>query len=99
MTFPQSSSNEIRRKIGSERIPPNPGSSEENTSTSNSKTSTLGSSASATDSMSHVNAGNNNMVSESNDQDANRKSQMTWTQFDEVDIDSREYNNKLYYTV
>jgi hypothetical protein len=39
------------------------------------------------------------MVSENNDQETERKGQMTWTQFDEVDIDSREYNNKLYYTV
>ena len=58
----------------------------------------MGSSASATDSTSHIHAVNN-MVSESNDQEAERKGQMTWTQFDEVDIDSREYNNKLYYTV
>jgi hypothetical protein len=100
MTFPQSTSGEIRRKIGSDNIPPNhPGSSSDgNTSTSNSKTSTMGSSASATDSTSHIHSVNS-MVSENNDQETERKGQMTWTQFDEVDIDSREYNNKLYYTV
>ena len=37
---------------------------------------------------------NNN---EMGDQDG--KGNTTWTQFDEVDIDSKEYNNKLYYTV
>ena len=59
----------------------------------------MASSVSATDSATRMQAINNN-VSENNDAEgAGRKGQMTWTQFDEVDIDSREYNNKLYYTV
>ena len=58
----------------------------------------MGSTASATDSSSHMQSFNS-VISENNDGEANRKGQMTWTQFDEVDIESREYNNKLYYTV
>lgn len=97
MTFPQSSSGETRSKIGTEFS--NPGlPSETNSSESNSKSSTMGSTASATDSFSHVNA-ISNVISENNDQENNKKGQPTWTQFDEVDIESREYNNKLYYTV
>jgi len=97
MTFPQSSSGETRSKLGTEFN--NPGlPSETNSSESNSKSSTMGSTASATDSFSHVNA-ISNVISENNDQENNKKGQPTWTQFDEVDIESREYNNKLYYTV
>ena len=88
---------QTRSKIGTEFS--NPGlPSETNSSESNSKSSTMGSTASATDSFSHVNA-ISNVISENNDQENNKKGQPTWTQFDEVDIESREYNNKLYYTV
>ena len=88
---------QTRSKIGTEFS--NPGlPSETNSSESNSKSSTMGSTASATDSFSHVNA-ISNVISENNDQESNKKGQPTWTQFDEVDIESREYNNKLYYTV
>lgn len=58
----------------------------------------MGSTASATDSTSHIHSVNN-VISENNGEDTNGKGQRTWTQFDEVDIESQEYNNKLYYTV
>ena len=58
----------------------------------------MGSTASASESMSHIHSVNN-MISDNTDQEPNGKGQMTWTQFDEVDIEAREYNNKLYYTV
>ena len=88
---------QTRSKLGTEFN--NPGlPSETNSSEGNSKSSTMGSTASATDSFSHVNA-ISNVISENNDQENNKKGQPTWTQFDEVDIESREYNNKLYYTV
>ena len=58
----------------------------------------MGSTASATDSTSHMHS-MNNVIAENNGEETNRKEQMTWTQFDEVDIESQEYNNKLYYTV
>ena len=88
---------QARSKLGTEFN--NPGlPSETNSSEGNSKSSTMGSTVSATDSFSHVNA-ISNVISENNDQENNKKGQPTWTQFDEVDIESREYNNKLYYTV
>ena len=58
----------------------------------------MASTTSATESMSHIHSVDN-MISDTTDQEANGKGQMTWTQFDEVDIEGKEYNNKLYYTV
>ena len=58
----------------------------------------MGSTISATESMSHIHSVEN-MMADTADQETNSKGQMTWTQFDEVDIEAREYNNKLYYTV
>ena len=58
----------------------------------------MGSTVSATESMSHIHSVDN-MISNTTDQETNGKGQMTWTQFDEVDIEAKEYNNKLYYTV
>ena len=52
----------------------------------------MGSTVSATESMSHIHSVDN-MISDTTDQEANGKGQMTWTQFDEVDIEGKEYNN------
>ena len=59
----------------------------------------MASSASATDSATHIQATNNNVSDNNDEESSGRKGQQTWTQFDEVDIDAREYNNKLFYTV
>ena len=58
----------------------------------------MGSTASAADSISQLHEVTN-PISHNHEPETNRKDQRTWTQFDEVDIESCEYNNKLYYTV
>ena len=49
----------------------------------------MGSTVSATESMSHIHSVDN-MISDTTDQEANGKGQMTWTQFDEVDIEGKD---------